>query len=132
MILGDAFANQKEIFEATGAAPKSVVFMHVNDTFGTSMQKGIDAVLQKANMPYKIAETIAYDPAARDLSVEVSKAKADRRRGAAAGEPPQRRDRCSRASSSSSAGRRWACSAWGPAGTRTSTSRRWASSPTVP
>jgi len=76
MILGDAFANQKEVFEAAGSAPKSVVFMHVNDTFGTSMQKGIDAVLQKANMPYKIAETIAYDPAARDLSVEISKAKA--------------------------------------------------------
>jgi branched-chain amino acid transport system substrate-binding protein len=76
MILGDAFANQKEIFEAAGSAPKSVVFLHVNDTFGTSMQKGIDAVLQKANMPYKIAETIAYDPAARDLSVEVAKAKA--------------------------------------------------------
>jgi branched-chain amino acid transport system substrate-binding protein len=76
MILSDAFANQKEIFEAVGSAPKSVVFMHVNDTFGTSMQKGIDAVLQKANMPYKIAETIAYDPAARDLSVEVAKAKA--------------------------------------------------------
>src|SRR5438046_7071395 len=50
MILGDAFANQKEIFEASGGAPKSVVFMHVNDTFGTSMQKGIDAVLQKANI----------------------------------------------------------------------------------
>src|SRR5581483_4324192 len=76
MILSDAFANQKEIFEAAGSAPKSVVFLHVNDTFGTSMQKGIDAVLQKANMPYKIAETIAYDPAARDLSVEVAKAKA--------------------------------------------------------
>jgi branched-chain amino acid transport system substrate-binding protein len=76
MILGDAFANQKEIFAAAGSAPKSVVFMHVNDTFGTSMQKGIDAALQKADMPYKVAETIAYDPAARDLSVEVAKAKA--------------------------------------------------------
>jgi branched-chain amino acid transport system substrate-binding protein len=76
MILGDAFANQKEIFESTGSAPKSVVFMHVNDTFGVSMQKGIDGVMPKFNMPYKIAETIAYDPAARDLSVEVAKAKA--------------------------------------------------------
>jgi branched-chain amino acid transport system substrate-binding protein len=76
MILSDAFANQKAIFEATGKAPQSVVFMHVNDTFGVSMQKGIDAVLPKFNMPYKILETIAYDPAARDLSVEVSKAKA--------------------------------------------------------
>jgi branched-chain amino acid transport system substrate-binding protein len=76
MILGDAFANQKEIFEESGKAPKSVVYMHVNDTFGTSMQKGIGAVMPKFNMPYKIVETIAYDPTARDLSVEVSKAKA--------------------------------------------------------
>ena len=43
MILGDAFANQKEIFEITGKAPKSVVFMHVNDTFGTAMSKAIPA-----------------------------------------------------------------------------------------
>jgi branched-chain amino acid transport system substrate-binding protein len=75
MILGDAFANQKEIFEAAGTAPKSVVFMHVNDTFGTSMQQGISAVLPKFDMPYKIVEQIAYDPTARDLSVEVAKAK---------------------------------------------------------
>src|SRR5436853_3386775 len=76
MILGDAFANQKEIFEAAGSAPKTVVFMHVNDTFGTAMAGGIGAVMPKFNMPYTIKETIAYDPAARDLSVEISKAKA--------------------------------------------------------
>ena len=50
--------------------------MHVNDTFGTAMQGGIGAVMPKFDMPYKIVETIAYDPTARDLSVEVSKAKA--------------------------------------------------------
>ena len=76
MILGDAFANQKEIFEATKQAPKTVVFMHVNDTFGTAMKGGIGAVMPKFNMPYTIAETIAYDGTARDLSVEVAKAKA--------------------------------------------------------
>jgi branched-chain amino acid transport system substrate-binding protein len=76
MILGDAFANQKEIFAQVGAAPKSVVFMHVNDTFGTAMSKAIPAVMSKFDMPYKIAETISYDPAARDLSVEIAKAKA--------------------------------------------------------
>src|SRR2546428_6256202 len=76
MILSDAFANQKEVFEAGGSAPKSVVFMHVNDTFGTSMQQGISGVMPKFNMPYKIVEQIAYDPTARDLSVEASKAKA--------------------------------------------------------
>src|SRR5438046_807748 len=76
MILADAFANQKEIFAAAGTAPKSVAFMHANDTFGTSMQQGISAVLPKFDMPYKIIEQIAYDLAARDLSVEVAKAKA--------------------------------------------------------
>jgi branched-chain amino acid transport system substrate-binding protein len=76
MILSDAFANQKEVFAASGKEPKSVVFLHVNDTFGMAMKGGIGAVMPKFNMPYEIKETIAYDPTARDLSVEISKAKA--------------------------------------------------------
>jgi branched-chain amino acid transport system substrate-binding protein len=76
MILSDAFANQLELFNLVGASPKSVVFMHVNDTFGSAMSKGINAVMPKFNMPYKIVDEIAYDPAARDMSVEVAKAKA--------------------------------------------------------
>jgi branched-chain amino acid transport system substrate-binding protein len=76
MILGDAFQNQKEVFAVTGQSPKTAVFLHVNDTFGTSMAGGIGAVMPKFDMPYKIVETISYDPAARDLSVEISKAKA--------------------------------------------------------
>lgn len=76
MILGGAFAAQKEIFASTGSVPKTAVFMHVNDTFGTAMAKGIGAVMPKFDMPYKVVEEISYDPAARDLSVEISKAKA--------------------------------------------------------
>jgi branched-chain amino acid transport system substrate-binding protein len=76
MILRDAFTDQKTVFAEAGAAPKTVVFMHVNDTFGTAMAKGIGAVMPKFNMSYTIAEEIAYDPTARDLSVEVTKAKA--------------------------------------------------------
>ena len=76
MILGDAFGNQKEIFAMTGLTPKSVVFLHVNDTFGTAMAKGIGAVAPKFDLPYQILDTIAYDPATKDLSVEVAKAKA--------------------------------------------------------
>ena len=76
MILGDAFANQKEIFETAGKSPKTAVVLHSNDTFGMAMQNGIGAVMPKFNMPYSIAQTIAYDPTARDLSVEISKAKA--------------------------------------------------------
>jgi branched-chain amino acid transport system substrate-binding protein len=75
MVLTDWFLNQKEIFALTGVTPKTVVYMHVNDTFGTAMSKGIAAMMPKFNMPYTIVDEIAYDPQARDLSVEVAKAK---------------------------------------------------------
>jgi branched-chain amino acid transport system substrate-binding protein len=75
MILSSAFENQLELFNLIGASPRSVVYMHVNDTFGTAMSKGINAMMPKFNMPYKIVDEIAYDPTARDLSVEVAKAK---------------------------------------------------------
>lgn len=76
-ILSDAFENQIEIFNAIGNAPKTAVFMHVNDTFGTAMQKGFTGTMSKfEKTPYKVIETIAYDGTARDLSVEVAKAKA--------------------------------------------------------
>lgn len=77
MILGDAFATQLEVFSLSGAQPKSAVFMHVNDTFGQAMAKGIGAFMPKlTQLPFKVVDTISYDPAAKDLTVEVSKAKA--------------------------------------------------------
>jgi branched-chain amino acid transport system substrate-binding protein len=76
MIVGDAFANQKEIFAIAGVAPKTVVFMHINDTYGTAIAGAVEKVMPKFDMPYTIVEKISYDPAARDLSVEVAKAKA--------------------------------------------------------
>jgi branched-chain amino acid transport system substrate-binding protein len=76
MLMRDGFLAQKEVFEIAGQAPKTVVFMRVNDLFGTAMSKGIAANFPKFNMPYTIADEISYDPAARDLSIEVTKAKA--------------------------------------------------------
>jgi branched-chain amino acid transport system substrate-binding protein len=76
MIVGDAFNNQKEVFAAAGHTPKTVVFLHINDTYGTAIAGAVEHVMPKFNMPYTIVEKIAYDPAARDLSVEVTKAKA--------------------------------------------------------
>jgi branched-chain amino acid transport system substrate-binding protein len=69
VLLGDIFREAK-------VEPKTAVFMHVNDTFGQSMAKGVMALLPKVALPFKLLETIAYDPAAKDLTVEVSKAKA--------------------------------------------------------
>jgi branched-chain amino acid transport system substrate-binding protein len=66
-----------DLFRATNVAPRSAVFMHVNDTFGQAMAKGIGAIFPtQTQLPFKIVDTIPYDPAARDLTVEVSKAKA--------------------------------------------------------
>jgi len=66
----------KDIFAEAKVAPKSAVFMHVNDTFGKSMAEGVAALLPTVPMPFRLVDTIAYDPAAKDLTVEVSKAKA--------------------------------------------------------
>ncbi len=66
-----------DLFQATNTAPRSAVFMHVNDTFGQANAKAIAALMPRlTQLPFKIVETIAYDPAAKDLTVEVSKAKA--------------------------------------------------------
>lgn len=65
----------KEVFAESGTTPKTAVFMHVNDTFGQAMNNAVTALVPKLGMPFQIVENIAYDPAARDLSVEVSKAK---------------------------------------------------------
>ncbi len=64
-----------DLFQASGATPRTAVFMHVNDTFGQANAKAIGTILPKLNLPFKLVATISYDPAARDLSVEVAKAK---------------------------------------------------------
>jgi branched-chain amino acid transport system substrate-binding protein len=66
----------EELFKVTGTTPRRAVFMHVNDTFGQANAKAIAAILPQLNLPFKLADTISYDPAAKDLTVEVAKAKA--------------------------------------------------------
>jgi len=76
-LIRNGLALMRDVFQATNTAPRSAVFLHVNDTFGTSMAKGIAAILPSLTyLPFKVVETIAYDREARDLSVEVAKAKA--------------------------------------------------------
>ena len=73
----NGLALMGEIFRTTNTVPRTAVFMHVNDTFGQAMSKGIGATLPRlTELPFKVVETIPYDPAAKDLTVEVSKAKA--------------------------------------------------------
>ncbi len=76
MLIGGAFELHKEIFKAANTTPKTAVLLSINDTFGTAMVGGIKAMFPKFNMPYELVDTITYDANAKDLSVEVAKAKA--------------------------------------------------------
>jgi branched-chain amino acid transport system substrate-binding protein len=72
----NGLAGIGDLFRATNVVPRTAVFMHVNDTFGQAMNKGISAILPKlTQLPFRIVDTVSYDPAAKDLSVEVAKAK---------------------------------------------------------
>jgi len=76
-IVREGLALIGALFQATNTVPRTAVFMHVNDTFGQAMAKGIGAFMPRlTQLPFKIVDTISYDPAAKDLAVEVSKAKA--------------------------------------------------------
>src|SRR5712692_3492337 len=76
-IVRNGLALIGDLFQATNTVPRTAVFMHVNDTFGQAMAKGIGAFMPRlTQLPFKIVDTISYDPAAKDLTVEVSKAKA--------------------------------------------------------
>ncbi|NJN40455.1 MAG: ABC transporter substrate-binding protein, partial [Gammaproteobacteria bacterium] len=76
-IVGNGLRLTGDLFQATNTAPRTAVFMHVNDTFGTAVARGIGAAMpHMTQLPFRIVDTISYDPAAKDLTVEVSKAKA--------------------------------------------------------
>jgi branched-chain amino acid transport system substrate-binding protein len=76
-IVREGLALIGDLFQTTNTVPRTAVFMHVNDTFGQAMAKGIGAFMPRlTQLPFKIVDTISYDVAAKDLAVEVSKAKA--------------------------------------------------------
>ncbi len=78
MIVGDAFKNQRKLFGMTGATPKRVALLHVNDTFGTSLSGALFKLAPRFKMPYKIVTKLPYDPYGRDFSAEVRRVKASK------------------------------------------------------
>ena len=75
-IVGRGLALFKALPRGNGFDPKTAVVMHVNDTFGQAVAGGVRKVWEKMGIDIKILEVISYDLRARDLSVEVAKAKA--------------------------------------------------------
>ena len=74
-LVTNGLALTQDLFRATGTAPRTAVFMHVNDTFGQANARAIGAVLPQLNLSFKLLDNVSYDPAANDLSLEVAKAK---------------------------------------------------------
>ena len=75
-LVKNGLSLMKDLFQASGTTPKTAVFLYANDTFGQANKAAIDAILPGLDMPFKLVESISYDPNAQDLAVEVSKAKA--------------------------------------------------------
>src|ERR671930_2065023 len=51
-----------ELFQATNTVPRTAVYMHVNDTFGQAMTKGIGMAMPRATqLPFKLVDDIGYD-----------------------------------------------------------------------
>jgi branched-chain amino acid transport system substrate-binding protein len=75
-IVGKGLALFKALPRGNGFDPKTAVIMHVNDTFGEAVMGGVKKVWEKMGIDIKIVDVISYDLRARDLSVEVAKAKA--------------------------------------------------------
>jgi branched-chain amino acid transport system substrate-binding protein len=76
MLVTNGLKLIQDVLDATGLAPKSAVFIHANDTFGLAQRQAMDALFPRAGLPFRLAESIAYDPRAQDLSVEVAKIRA--------------------------------------------------------
>jgi branched-chain amino acid transport system substrate-binding protein len=72
----NGLARIKDFLAATKATPKTAVFLHANDTFGTAQRQAMDRLFPTAGLLFQLLESIAYDPRAQDLSVEVTKIRA--------------------------------------------------------
>jgi branched-chain amino acid transport system substrate-binding protein len=73
MLVTNGLKQIQALIDATKIAPKTAVFLHANDNFGMAQRQGMDKVFPNSGLPFKLLESIAYDPKAQDLSVEVTK-----------------------------------------------------------
>lgn len=75
-MIASAVTRVHELVAVQKTPPRTAVVLYVNDTFGQSALASLDAIWDKSKLPIKILDRIGYDVRAKDLSVEVAKAKA--------------------------------------------------------
>lgn len=76
MLVTNGLKLINDVLQATKAAPRTAVFLHANDTFGTAQRQAMDKTFPTAGLPFRLLDSISYDPKAQDLSVEVTKIRA--------------------------------------------------------
>ncbi|MBR1217870.1 ABC transporter substrate-binding protein [Bradyrhizobium sp. U87765 SZCCT0131] len=75
-IVRKSLTELKSLLSSVKDAPTSAVVMHLNNTMGQSTAASIDQAWKEVDVPLNIVQSIPYDEKAKDLSVEVAKAKA--------------------------------------------------------
>lgn len=75
-MIASAIMRIHELVMSQKTQPKTAVVLYVNDTFGQSALGALEKIWESAKVPIKIVDKIGYDVRAKDLSVEVAKAKA--------------------------------------------------------
>lgn len=73
MLVTNGLKLIKDTLAATKLDAKTAVFMHANDTFGMAQRAAMDKLFPTAGLPFQLLDSIAYDPKAQDLSIEVTK-----------------------------------------------------------
>ncbi len=76
MLLTSGLKLIDDLLVATKAHARTAVFLHANDTFGILQRQAMDEIFPAAGAPFRLLESIAYDPKAQDLSAEVTKVRA--------------------------------------------------------
>jgi branched-chain amino acid transport system substrate-binding protein len=73
MVLSNGLARIKDVIAATNIKPRTAIFIHTNDNFGTAQRQAMDKMLPTAGLPFRLVKFIPFDPSAQDLSAEVTK-----------------------------------------------------------
>ncbi|SDI26466.1 amino acid/amide ABC transporter substrate-binding protein, HAAT family [Bradyrhizobium sp. Rc2d] len=76
MIIRQSLIDLKALLTTLNGPPASAVVLHLNNVMGQSSATSIAQAWKEVDLPIKLTEFIPYDEKAKDLSVEVAKAKA--------------------------------------------------------